>query len=109
MEDNKIAAIGIHASRYVTTHGISLNCNNDLSWFDNIDPCGLSDKGVTSLTKETGLVCTTEKIMPLFLKSFDKVFGCQTEEMDIKSQEEVLNGIYNKLLTDASATNHDAA
>lgn len=65
--DNKIAAIGIHASRYVTTHGISLNCDNDLSWFDHIEPCGISDKGVTSLTKETCVNCSIEKITPIFL------------------------------------------
>ncbi|KAI8429743.1 hypothetical protein MSG28_000296 [Choristoneura fumiferana] len=98
IDDNKVAAIGIHASRYVTTHGISLNCDNDLSWFDHIDPCGIDDKGVTSLSKETGVNCTIEKITPLFLKNFSKVFGCKTEEMEPKEQEEILNSVYNNLM-----------
>ncbi|KAM3966689.1 lipoyl(octanoyl) transferase 2 [Aphomia sociella] len=98
VEDNKIAAIGIHASRYVTTHGISLNCDNDLSWFDHIDPCGIADKGVTSLTKETGVNCCVEKITPIFLKMFNNVFGCKSEEMETKVQEDILNSVYTNLL-----------
>ncbi|XP_050665449.1 putative lipoyltransferase 2, mitochondrial [Leptidea sinapis] len=101
VEDNKIAAIGIHASRYVTTHGISLNCDNDLTWFDHITPCGIEDKGVTSLTKETGVVCSTEKIIPMFLKNFENVFSCSSEDMEVDLQEDILNSIYNKLLTTA--------
>lgn len=103
VEDNKIASIGIHASRYVTTHGIALNCDNDLSWFDNIDPCGIEDKGVTSLTKESGVNCSVEKVTPIFIKCFDKVFGCKSEDIDVKTQEEILNSIYNKLLVENSA------
>ncbi|EPB83659.1 lipoyl(octanoyl) transferase [Mucor circinelloides 1006PhL] len=53
-QDKKIAALGVHLQRYVSSHGLALNCNVDLSWFDQIVPCGLSDKGVTSITKETG-------------------------------------------------------
>ncbi|KAG6447596.1 putative lipoyltransferase 2, mitochondrial [Manduca sexta] len=101
--DNKIAAIGIHASRYVTTHGICLNCDNDLSWFDHIEACGLPDKGSTSLTNETGVNCPIEKITPLFLNSFNKVFECETEDLDVKVQQEILHGIYNKLLVQTAA------
>ncbi|RVE54346.1 hypothetical protein evm_000831 [Chilo suppressalis] len=98
VDDNKIAAIGIHASRYVTTHGISLNCDNDLSWFDYIDPCGIEDKGVTSLTKETGIKCSTEKMSPIFLKHFENTFSCESEELDSKTKEEILSSIYSKLM-----------
>lgn len=98
VDENKVAAIGIHASRYVTTHGISLNCDNDLSWFEHIDPCGIEDKGVTSLSKLSGVDCSVEKITPIFLRNFDKVFGCKSEELDTKSQAEILNNIYNNLL-----------
>ncbi|XP_035429725.1 putative lipoyltransferase 2, mitochondrial [Spodoptera frugiperda] len=104
VDDNKIAAIGIHASRYVTTHGISLNCDNDLSWFNNIDPCGIEDKGVTSLTKESGVECSVEKVTPIFLKCFNKVFGCETEEIDLKTQEEILNSVYNKLMIQTASS-----
>ncbi len=51
----KICAFGVHCSRWVTMHGWSLNVNTDLSYFGHIIPCGISDKGVTSLNKELGV------------------------------------------------------
>jgi len=52
--DRKIAALGVRVSRKVTMHGFALNCDVDLSWFDAIVPCGISDAGVTSLSIELG-------------------------------------------------------
>ncbi|MCV0404451.1 MAG: lipoyl(octanoyl) transferase LipB [Chloroflexi bacterium] len=52
--ERKLAAIGVRVKRGVTTHGLALNVNNDLSWFDEMIPCGLSGKGVTSLAREFG-------------------------------------------------------
>lgn len=51
-EDRKIAAIGIRVAQGVAMHGFALNCNNDLTWFDRIVPCGIRDAGVTTLSKE---------------------------------------------------------
>jgi lipoyl(octanoyl) transferase len=51
--DRKVGAIGIRVARGVTMHGFALNCDNDLSWFDRIVPCGISDATVTSLSAET--------------------------------------------------------
>jgi len=45
----------VKASRYITMHGFAFNVNTDLRWFDYINPCGFTDKGVTSLERETGL------------------------------------------------------
>jgi lipoic acid synthetase len=50
----KIAAIGVHASHYVTTHGLALNINTDLNYYRFINPCGFTDRGVTSMAAETG-------------------------------------------------------
>jgi len=48
----KICAIGVKASKFITMHGFAFNVNTDLTYFDNINPCGFTDKGVTSLAKE---------------------------------------------------------
>lgn len=50
----KICAFGVRCSRWVTMHGFAFNVNNDLSYFNKIVPCGIADKGVTSLSKELG-------------------------------------------------------
>ena len=52
--DRKVAAIGVRVSHGVTMHGFALNCDCDLTWFDRIVPCGLTDATVTSLTEESG-------------------------------------------------------
>lgn len=78
--DNKIAAIGVHGSRYITTHGIAINCNTDLSWFDHIVPCGIQHKGVTSLTRELGRVVTTDEAYPVLMAAFQQQFDCTAQE-----------------------------
>lgn len=50
----KICAIGVKASRFITMHGFAFNVNTDLSYFNYINPCGFTDKGVTSMEKELG-------------------------------------------------------
>lgn len=50
----KICAIGVRTSKYVSMHGLALNVNTDLSYFDHINPCGFKDKAVTSISKEKG-------------------------------------------------------
>lgn len=60
--DRKIAAIGIRVAQGVTMHGFALNCNNDLSWFNRIVPCGIQDAGVTTLSKELGRNISVEDV-----------------------------------------------
>ena len=68
--------IGVHTSRWITTHGIALNCNIDLSWFEHFTPCGIVGKGVTSLTKETKQNIQPQETIPAFVESFQDVFDC---------------------------------
>lgn len=77
VEDRKICAIGIHASRYITSHGLALNCETDLKWFDKIVPCGIEGKSVTSLSKELNRSVSINEVLPKFLESFSDVFQCE--------------------------------
>jgi lipoyl(octanoyl) transferase len=60
--DRKIAAIGVRVKRGVTTHGLALNVNTDLRWFEEMIPCGIPDKGVTSLARELGAPVPMEAV-----------------------------------------------
>ena len=61
----------------MTTHGVGLNCNTDLAWFEHIVPCGLEGTGVTSLSQELGCdVSVTDAQRPI-LTAFADVFSCQ--------------------------------
>ena len=71
--DRKVAAIGIRVSQGVTMHGFALNCDADLSAYDRIVPCGLTDATVTSLTKETGRVVTVADVTPYVEKRLTEV------------------------------------
>lgn len=87
--DRKIAAIGVHGSRYVTTHGISLNCNTDLTWFRHIIPCGIPGKDVTSLTKELGQETPTKSVTQPFLRAFEEEFECEVKYNMLDSNDKV--------------------
>jgi lipoyl(octanoyl) transferase len=73
--DRKVCAIGVRVSRSVTLHGFALNCTTDLSWYDAIIPCGLADRGVTSLSAVAGREITVEEAVPAVARRFGEVFG----------------------------------
>jgi lipoyl(octanoyl) transferase len=77
VNDEKIAAIGVKVSRWVTMHGFALNVNTDLSKFDRIIPCGIFHKGVTSMKQNMGHEVTIESVREALVESFADVFGCQ--------------------------------
>lgn len=61
-QSRKISAIGVRASKFVTMHGFAFNVNTDLNYFNYINPCGFTDKGVTSMQKELGKELNIEEI-----------------------------------------------
>jgi lipoate-protein ligase B len=75
--ESKIAAIGIHISRSVTSHGFALNVNNDLTYFNLIIPCGITTKPVTSMQNELGKKLDMTEVAESITRNFSKVFSTQ--------------------------------
>ena len=73
--DRKIAAIGVHLSRWVTSHGFALNVHTDLSYFQYIVPCGLT-RPVTSMA-QLGVRASLEEVAQVFAAHFGRVFECE--------------------------------
>ncbi len=73
----KIAALGVHISRGVTSHGVALNVNTDLSYFNLIIPCGIESKPMTSMQKESGKQVALEDVMNSLSRKFGQVFESQ--------------------------------
>ncbi len=70
----KIAALGVKCSRWLTMHGFAFNVNTDLNYFNHIVPCGITDKTVTSLSKELGSEMDMEEVKRILLKELAEVF-----------------------------------
>ena len=70
----KICAMGVRASRWVTMHGFALNVNADLGYFDNIIPCGIRGKAVTSMHVELGTTVDEQEVKDKILKHFSDLF-----------------------------------
>lgn len=84
VKDKKIAAIGIAVKHGVTQHGIAINVNPDLSRFSLIIPCGIKDKGVTSLRELDVPVPSLHQVRDDFVAEFSGLFGVQIDGEQIK-------------------------
>ena len=75
LPDRKVGAIGARVARGVTMHGLALNCDCELSWYDRIVPCGIRDAGTTSLTLETGIRVSVADVTPLLERHLAAALG----------------------------------
>jgi lipoyl(octanoyl) transferase len=73
--NNKICAMGIRCSHFITMHGIALNVNTDLSYFNAINPCGFTTKGVTSIARETGREIDMAEVKSQFVEIFNSLIS----------------------------------
>jgi lipoate-protein ligase B len=74
----KICAIGVRCSRGVTMHGLALNVNTGLSWFQNINPCGFTDRGVTSMERETGAPQNMDAVKEALRAHIEEIMNIKT-------------------------------
>jgi lipoyl(octanoyl) transferase len=73
--ERKVGAIGLRVSRGVTMHGIALNCDVDLGWYDRFVPCGIADAGVTTLSQELGRDVTVAEVLPVLQRHLTEVLA----------------------------------
>jgi lipoate-protein ligase B len=86
----KIASLGVHLSRWISKHGLALNVNTDLGPFSLINPCGITDRRVTSMAQILGRSLPMEEIEKLTLGAFAEVFGFSLGEEPLKLLEPYL-------------------
>lgn len=86
----KVAALGVHISRWVTSHGFALNVSTDLSYFQYIVPCGLADRAVTSMERLLGISPARDAVVAAVVKHFGDIFGrsmTQASAAQLESRE----------------------
>jgi lipoyl(octanoyl) transferase len=81
--EEKLGAIGVHISRWVTSHGFAYNVSTDLRFFDLIVPCGITGRKATSLEKILGRAVSREEVMQPVVRNFGEVFGLEMRETSL--------------------------
>jgi lipoyl(octanoyl) transferase len=87
VEERKIASIGVHLSRWVTTHGFALNVTTDLDMFQGIVACGMPSVRMTSIAEETGEEIRLRDVAELCAEEFGRVFDCSLANLNLDGKE----------------------
>lgn len=93
--EEKVCAIGLHITHYVTRHGFALNVNTDLECFNYINPCGITNKAVTSISKLLGYEITVDEIKPPLVQAFSQVFKFRPKQGDTIDKCLITSGFLN--------------
>jgi lipoyl(octanoyl) transferase len=88
--DEKLGAIGVHLSRWVTSHGFAYNVSTDLRYFDLIVPCGIADKRVTSLERALGRPIAMDEVRERLIAHFNSVFAREARRMSSAELAQIL-------------------
>ena len=88
VQGRKIASLGINVRRWVTMHGIAINVSPDMTAFDLINPCGMPDVEMTSITRELGETVSISRVAGAFVIHFSSIFGCATEFVDMDARRQ---------------------
>lgn len=100
VKDEKVAAIGIKVSKWITMHGFAFNINTDLNYFNMIIPCGIQNKGVTSLKKLVGYEIDLNEVKNKLAKNFVNLF--RYDEINNFYSVEEFSQEYNKILLEGN-------
>jgi lipoyl(octanoyl) transferase len=87
--EEKICAMGIRCSRWVTMHGFALNVNTDLSYFNHIVPCGITDKAVTSMQKLLGIEIDPDHVKKSLIKHISELFVLNAKNKSLETEPEL--------------------
>jgi lipoyl(octanoyl) transferase len=88
--NDKICALGIRISHWITSHGFALNVNNDLNYFSYINPCGISNGAVTSVSAILGRDVSIDDVVPCLLQQFSQVFCIELSQESISYLDKYL-------------------
>ncbi len=101
--DEKVAAIGVRVSRWITSHGFALNVNADLSYFSHIVPCGLVGKGVTSMDKLLGARVDPQLVAQQLVEHFSSEFRTHLVESSLADIEQAIAEAGERSVTSSDA------